>query len=74
MATQVVEQHSGEDAKFSDGELAGILSRGFARRRMRGLGGEAWRQTVTQHAPEPWPAARLSLQARIAALDTAALD
>jgi hypothetical protein len=72
MATQVVEQHSGEDAKFSDGELAGILSRGFARR--RGLGGEAWRQTVTQHAPEPWPAARLSLQARIAALDTAALD
>ena len=32
-------------------------------------GSEAWRETVTGHAPESWPAARLALQARIAALD-----
>ena len=30
---------------------------------------EAWRETVTRHMPESWPAARLALQARIAALD-----
>jgi hypothetical protein len=30
---------------------------------------EAWRQTVTKHLPETWPAARLALQARISALD-----
>ena len=32
-------------------------------------GSEAWRETVTRHTPESWPAARLALQARIAALD-----
>ncbi|MGD9502818.1 MAG: hypothetical protein AB7V40_10080 [Methyloceanibacter sp.] len=32
---------------------------------------EAWRETVTRHMPESWPAARLALQARIAALDIA---
>ena len=32
-------------------------------------GSEAWRRTVTRHVPESWPAARLALQARIAALD-----
>ena len=32
-------------------------------------GSEAWRETVTGHVPESWPAARLALQARIAALD-----
>jgi hypothetical protein len=43
---------------------------GFALRR-RQQDGElsAWRATVTSHMPEPWPAARLALQARIAALD-----
>ena len=74
MATQVLEKYPGEDANFNGGKLAEILSLGFATRRMRGLGASAWRQTVTQHAPEPWPAARLSLQARIAALDIDALD
>jgi hypothetical protein len=34
-------------------------------------GSEAWRETVTGHVPESWPAARLALQARIAALDIA---
>jgi hypothetical protein len=34
-------------------------------------GHEAWRETVTRHMPEPWQAARLALQARIAALDIA---
>ena len=32
-------------------------------------GSEAWRETVTGHVPESWPAARLAFQARIAALD-----
>lgn len=40
-------------------------------RRPHHHGSEAWRETVTQHMPETWPAARLSLQARIAALDLA---
>ena len=47
------------------GPLAAIPSLGFARRKA----GPAWRETVTSHVPEPWPAARLALQARIAALD-----
>ena len=34
-------------------------------------GSEAWRETVTRHVPESWSAARLALQARIAALDLA---
>ncbi len=38
-------------------------------RRLHHHGSEAWRETVTQHMPETWPAARLALQARIAALD-----
>ena len=37
-------------------------------------GSEAWRETVTGHVPESWPAARLALQARIAALDVAAKE
>ncbi len=45
-------------------------ARGFAvRRRRHESDSDAWRATVTQHAPEPWPAARLALQARIVALD-----
>ena len=44
-------------------------ARGFAVRRQRHESdSDAWRATVTQHAPEPWPAARLALQARIVAL------
>jgi hypothetical protein len=50
------------------GPLAGIPSLGFFRRK-RAQREAAWRETVTQHLPETWPAARRSLQARIAALD-----
>ncbi len=43
---------------------------GFAlRKRNQETDTDAWRATLTQHVPEPWPAARLALQARIAALD-----
>jgi len=43
---------------------------GFALRRRQPEGeSNAWRATVTKHVPEPWPAARLALQARIAALE-----
>lgn len=43
---------------------------GFAlRRRQQDAESSAWHATVTKHMPEPWPAARLALQARIAALD-----
>jgi hypothetical protein len=48
--------------------LASIPSLGFRERR-RTERSDAWRQTVTQHLPESWPAARMALQARIAALD-----
>jgi len=50
------------------GPVARIPSLGFSRRK-RVQDGGAWRETVTQHVPETWPAARMSLQARIAALD-----
>jgi len=50
------------------GPLSQIPSLGFSRRRHT-QGAAAWRETVTQHLPETWPAARMSLQARIAALD-----
>jgi hypothetical protein len=43
---------------------------GFAvRKRQRDGESKAWHETVTRHMPESWPAARLALQARIAALD-----
>ncbi len=43
---------------------------GFAlRKQQQDIETSAWRETVTKHVPEPWPAARLALQARIAALD-----
>ena len=43
---------------------------GFALRRQKhDIETSAWHETVTKHVPEPWPAARLALQARIAALD-----
>jgi hypothetical protein len=49
--------------------LADVPSLGFITRRKSSKGSAAWRETVTQHVPETWPAARLALQARIAALD-----
>ncbi len=64
MATQELERHTESMPVGKGGERSG-----FAMRRMLKLGSLPWRQTVTRHAPEPWPAARLSLQARIAALD-----
>jgi hypothetical protein len=45
--------------------------KGLMARRLHNHGGKAWHETVTQHMPETWPAARLALQARIAALDIA---
>ena len=51
------------------GPLASIPSLGFSRRRSVERRPSAWRETVTRHLPESWPAARLALQARIAALD-----
>ena len=49
-----------EHKKSADGLIARLARR---------HGSEAWRETVTGHVPESWPAARLALQARIAALD-----
>jgi hypothetical protein len=64
MAPQQLERHP--EAQQPDvGPLASIPSLGFTRRKDK----PAWRDTVTRHVPEPWPAARLALQARIAALD-----
>ena len=51
------------------GPLASIPSLGFSRRKNEQRELSAWRETVTRHLPESWPAARLALQARIAALD-----
>jgi hypothetical protein len=50
------------------GPLTKIPSLGFVRRK-RATSSDAWRNTLRQHVPEPWPAARMSLQVRIAALD-----
>jgi hypothetical protein len=69
METQGLEKQPSESPKLDCGKLAEIPSVGFVTRRARTAGGRAWWETVTQHAPEPWPAARLALQARIAALD-----
>ena len=51
------------------GPLSSIPSLGFSGRRSVDRKPQAWRETVTRHLPESWPAARLALQARIAALD-----
>jgi hypothetical protein len=51
------------------GPLASIPSLGFSRRKRERRELSAWRETVTRHLPESWPAARMALQARIAALD-----
>jgi hypothetical protein len=69
METQGVEKQPSESPKLDCGKLAEIPSVGFVTRRTRAAGSLAWRKTVTQHVPESWPAARLALQARIAALD-----
>ena len=66
MDSQGLEQHTSEAPKRWCGKLADIPSLGFVTKRK---GNRGWRETVTQHAPEPWLAARLALQARIAALD-----
>ena len=64
-----------EELEFLHSNLARRLSKarrgvGFAlRREKQALEANAWRKTVTKHVPEPWPVARLALQARIAALD-----
>jgi hypothetical protein len=67
MAPQQQLKHS-EPQEPHVGPLASIPSLGFRGRR-RTERNDAWRRTVTQHLPESWPAARMALQARIAALD-----
>jgi hypothetical protein len=69
MAPQDLEKHPSEAPPHEGGKFTEMSSLGFVTRRRRSHGSLAWRETVTQHAPEPWPAARLALQARIAALD-----
>ena len=70
MASQELAQHAAtaEAGKTASSPLRKIPSLGFKTRHARSKAG-AWRETVTQHRPEPWPAARLALQARICALD-----
>jgi hypothetical protein len=67
MALQELEKHHSETLEAGDGPLADVQT--LANRKKRAQGSSAWRETVTQHAPEPWLAARLALQARITALD-----
>jgi hypothetical protein len=69
MALQELEKPQGEGPEPAVGPLAAIPSLGFVTRRRRSKDSVAWHKTVTQHVPETWPAARLALQARIAALD-----
>ena len=69
MAPQELEKHPSEPQGPNAGPPDAIPSLGFVTRRRRTHGSVAWRETVTQHLPESWPAARLALQARIAALD-----
>ncbi len=70
MAPQELAQHAAtaEAEKTASGPLCNFFNLGFKTRRTRSKAG-AWHETVTQHQPEPWPAARLALQARICALD-----
>jgi hypothetical protein len=68
MATQELERHADAKKPYV-GPLTDIPSLGFVTRRNSAKSSSAWRETVTQHVPESWPAARLALQARIAALD-----
>jgi hypothetical protein len=68
MALQDLDNQPSEAPKSAVGPLTEIPSLGASRKK-RAQGSGAWHQTVTQHEPEPWLAARLALQARIAALD-----
>jgi hypothetical protein len=70
MATQELVTQAVAVPKRKGGRFARMLSLGFMTRRQRPQG-VAWRETVTQHVPEPWPEARRALQARITALDYA---
>jgi urease accessory protein UreF len=67
MATQELERLHDTLARRLSKARRGM---GFAlRRQMQDVETSAWHETITKHVPEPWPAARLALQARIAALD-----
>jgi hypothetical protein len=67
MATQELERLHDTLARRLSKAQRGM---GFAlRKQQQDTEASAWRETVTKHVPEPWPAARLALQARIAALD-----
>ena len=50
-------EHSTVAQKSYVGPLADVPSLGFVTRRKSTKGGAAWRETVTQHVPETWPAA-----------------
>jgi hypothetical protein len=67
MAPQELEQQQAQSQE-SVGPLAAIPTLQAVPRRRR-TGGNSWHKTVTKHVPEPWPAALMALQARIAALD-----
>jgi hypothetical protein len=67
MATQELERLHDKLARRLSKARRGM---GFAlRRQKQSIETSAWHETVTKHVPEPWPVARLALQARIAALD-----
>jgi hypothetical protein len=68
MALQELHNQPSEAPKSPVGPLAEIPTLGASRKK-RAQGSGAWHKTVTQHDPEPWLAARLALQARIAALN-----
>jgi hypothetical protein len=67
MVPQNLDESPIEYPEPSSGKSAG----GLIARLSQPHDSEAWRETVTRHVPESWPAARLALQARIAALDLA---
>ena len=62
-------EHQIEVKKPCVGSLAEVPNLGFVTCRKNSKRDAAWRETLMQHMPESWPAARLALQARIAALD-----
>jgi hypothetical protein len=68
MIPQKLDESPIEHPERNNGKSADSLMARLAHHR----GSETWRETVTKHVPESWPAARLALQARIAALDVAA--
>ena len=70
MIPQKLDESPFEHPERNNGKSADGLMARLAHHR----GSETWRETVTKHVPESWPAARLALQARIAALDVAAKE